>query len=197
METLLCKVALLAGERRAMESISRNAHRYVDELRARHPQLRDEDVARLAVHRVIAEAHAHPPAVALRVLIGGRSSSDPGVWTETGLAITLEWCNRADFSIQVEDIRGALSIIERTGEETFTLGANTRFEVPARSEYRLTLVALRDGKGALPACAERSVSGEAYVEALVAGPWPEASHQVCRFNAARTWFPIRQDPGAW
>lgn len=194
MENLVRKVALLAGERRAMESIARNAARYVEELRGCHPQLRDEDVARLAVHRVIAEAHAHPPANALRLQIDGRSheaGSETG-WIEDGLSIVLQWSNRADFAIRLENLKGAVSIIDSVGEETFTLGTNGHFEIPPRSEYRLRVVALRDCKVSRHTYEQVSVSGEAYVEALVAGPWPEGSHQVCRFNAARTWIPVRR-----
>jgi hypothetical protein len=75
-------------------------------------------------------------------------------------------------------------------EHTFTLDAPEHFEVAARSEQRLELIGVLDRKRPAPRYSQPSVTGEAFVEALVMGPWPDGSHQMQRFNAGRAWFPV-------
>lgn len=193
IDSMLQRCAAAIADARVTHSIASNAWRHVDELRTNHPLVRDEDLARMAVDRVLAEAKSYPPAGAIRVRVENRASAsltETGIWTEEAMAVILRWVNRADFSIQFKQVAGAISVNDDIMERTFTMEAPAHFELAPRSEHRLELIAVLDRKRPPPRYSQAAVAGEAYVEALVMGPWPESSHQIQRFNAGRAWFPV-------
>lgn len=191
VDTLLRSAAFAVAESRVADLIARNAWRYVDELQRHGHEL--AEAARLAVRRVVAEAGTYPPASALRVQIESSAPEErveTGIWTDDGMTVVLRWTNRADFAIQLEHVTGAITITDIEFDHTFTLDAPAHFEIAPRSEYNLALVAIHDRKWPPPRYAQPSMAGEANVEAMVIGPWPEASHRYQRFNAGRGWFPV-------
>jgi hypothetical protein len=193
IEALLRRTAANIGERRVVEALARNALRYVDELRTNSLGLGDHELARNAVERVLAEARAHPPLNALRVSIDKSAPAErveSGVWADDQLALVLRWSNRADFWVELKDLRGTVSLDDYISEETFTLDAPARFEVPPRGERCLALLAYRDRKHPARRYNRSTVSGEAHVEAVVIGPWPDGSHQVRGFSAGRALLPV-------
>ena len=191
LDTLLLGAASAVAERRVAELIVRSAWRHVDELLRRGHDT--GDAARAAVQRVLTEAGTYPPAHALRVRIEAsapEARTETGIWTDDGMAVVLHWSNRADFAIQLEHLTGAISVSDVGCEHTFTLDAPEHFEVGPRAEHPLALVAIRDRKWPAPRYSQPSLAGDGHVEALVMGPWPEASHRLQRFNAGRGWFPV-------
>jgi hypothetical protein len=190
---MLRRAAVVVTDRRAMESVARNAWRHVDELRGSHAHLADEELANLAVSRVLAAAKAYPPASAITVRIepsAFETRTETGIWTEEAMAIVLRWNNRADFAIELQRVTGAVSIVDRSEERTFTLDAPSRFEIGPRCDHRLSLVAVLDRKVPPPRYSQAAVSGEVSVNALVMGPWPQGSHQVQCFQTGRAWFAV-------
>lgn len=189
----LRETALGLGDRRVVDALTRNALRYVDDFRMRHPAVSELELARKALERVLAEAKAHPPCNALCIAIEHRPAVErveTGLWTQDEIALVLHWSNRADFWIELKDLRGCVTVDESAREDTFTLETSSRFEVAPRGEHRLPLIARRDCKHPALRYSHSMVSGEAYVEAVVIGPWVDGSHQVCRFTAGRALVPV-------
>jgi hypothetical protein len=113
IDHLLHKCASAIPDRRVMQSIARNAWRYIDELRSTHPHLCDEELARTAVQRVLAEARSYPPASAIVVRVANRapeSATETGIWSEEAMAVVLHWVNRADFTVQFKQVTGSISV---------------------------------------------------------------------------------------
>jgi hypothetical protein len=192
IEILLRKTAQSLGERRIVEALARDALRYIDDVRARTSGLANDEIVRIAVERVLAEARAHPPNIVLHVSIDNRASTDGAelIQSDDQLSLVLRWCNRADFSVEVKDLRGTVTLDDFVREETFTLHAPEGFTVGPRGVQRLSLVANRDRKHPVRRYSRPTVSCEAYVEAVVMGPWLEGSHQVRRFSAGRALLPV-------
>jgi hypothetical protein len=191
VDALLRTAALAIAERRVADLIARNAWRHVDELQHRGHE--PGEAARFAVQRVVAEAGAYPPTAALRVHVESsapEARTETGIWSDEGMAIVLCWTNRADFSIQLEHVTGSIVISDVDTDHTFTLDAPAFFEIAPRSECKLALVAVSDRKWPPPRYSQPSVAGEVQIDALVMGPWPDASHRYQRFSAGRGWFPV-------
>lgn len=190
----LLKAALNIGLKMAAEAVASAAERYVKEIGAWMKKPDPEQVARLAVARVMAEAAAFPPRKALSVLLHSgpaEAGNDASAILEKDRAsLSLLIWNRADFSVELAKLRGVLKVSD--GDKTFTyeIDSPSKFDVDARSEKRVAATALLSRTDPIPAFAYGSVLATLSLDALVVGPWDDEPHNVHTFDVGRVWLRV-------
>lgn len=191
----LLKAALSVASKLAADAIASAAKRYVSQLSAWMKKPAPEEIARLAVDRVLAEAGAYPPKEALRIGIhaGPAEAGFDGsaINEDDRAALALRIWNRADFEIKIAKLRGALHVNDGVLAATYEIDSPSQFEVGPRQEIRYPCTAILSRKQPeVPRFRYGAVVAAAHLQALVMGPWPDVPHNEHLFDTAASWLRV-------
>lgn len=153
IETELLQEALKQGSKLAADAIVSRAKRYVDEIGAWLGKGKNQEIARRAVERVLAEAASYPPTKALNIALHS-APAEPGfdgagIHEADRASVVLRIASRADFKIQLAKLKGA---VEVDGElrVLYEIDSPSQFDVDAREEVRVPCTALLSRKHTVP-----------------------------------------------
>lgn len=194
MDTALLQEALKQGSKLAADAIASRAKRYIEEIGAWLGKGKSQEIARLAVERLLAEAAAYPPTKALRVnLHSGPAEPDldgVGINEDDRAAIVLRISNRADFKVQLAKFKGAVDVVDGETRVSYEIDSPSQLDLEAREELRLPCTAMLSRKHEVPRFSYGAVIGSGRLECLVVGPWKDEPHNVHAFQLGPVWLRV-------
>jgi hypothetical protein len=194
IQTELLQEALKYGTKLSADAIAARATRYVDEIGAWFGKGKNQEIARRAVERVLAEAASYPPTKALSVALhSGPAESGfdgSGISEEDRASIVFRITNRADFGIQLAKLRGTIDVIDNELCVSYEVDSPSQLEINARDELRLPCTAMLSRKHDLPSFSYGAVRAAGRLNCLVMGPWKDEPHNEQSFQLGSVWLRV-------
>jgi len=194
IETELLQEALKQGSKLAADVIVSRAKRYVDEIGAWLGKGKNQEIARRAVERVLAEAASYPPTKALSIALHSAPAESgfdgAGINEEDRASLVFRIANRADFKIQLAKLKGAVEIVDGELRVIYEIDSPNQFDVDAREEARVPCTAMLSRKHETPRFSYGAVVAAGRLDCLVMGPWKDEPHNVQSFQLSPVWLRI-------